>query len=250
MSARLRYLPMPVAVAIACLAFAASASAATSNFSGTVANGGCTTAQTVPVSGPSRIAVRLASTAQNNSEVDANIVAPDGRVVAGGGSGASYDTPGGGTYSVQVCAIYEAQNPPQVQFNGILGTGPAGQPALTGPEQPQPPTGGGGVKGVQTTIGPSVRGKAAIMTRAGLAWFTVVTGSNSKLTLRFVDPIHHMTRLVSGLTATSSGNTVRITGHGLILALHKGAGSQRVSFSSSRFKATGRVVRGGFKIAV
>jgi hypothetical protein len=251
MSARLRLLPLPVAVAFACLAFVGSASAATtSSFSGTVANGGCTSARAVPVSSASRIAVRIASTAQNNTNVFADIVAPDGRVVAGGGSGASYDTPGGGAYSVQVCAVYQAQSPPQLQYTGILGTGPAGQPVLTGPPQPQPQTGGGGVKGVTTTIGPTVRGKAAVRTRAGLAWFSVATSRNATMTLRFVDPVHHVTRLVKGLNATSFGNTIRITGHGLVLSLRKGAHDQRVSFRSSNFKTSGKVVRGGFKLAV
>jgi hypothetical protein len=233
----------------ACMAFAGSAAAATSSFSGTVDNGGCVTAKAVPVSGASRIEVSLASTAQNNTNVLAEIVAPDGRVVAGGGSGARYDTPGGGTYSVRVCALYESQNPPQLQYSGLLGTGPAGQPVLTGPPQPQPQTGGGAVLGARTMIGPRVSGKGAIVTRAGLAWFTVATSRNATMTLRFVDPIHHVSRLVTGLTATSSGNTVRIAGHGLILALHKGA-RERISFTSSRFKASGRVVRGGFRIVV
>jgi len=251
MSARLRLVSLPVAAVTACLAFAGSAAADTSSFSGTVANGGCTTAQTVPVSSASRIDVRLASTAQNNTNVFANIVAPGGRVVAGGGSGASYDTPAGGAYTVQVCAASQPQSPPEIQYSGILGTGPAGRPVLVGPPQPQPATGGGAVLGVQTTIGPRVGGKAAIMTRAGLAWFTVVTKNNATMTLRFLDPIHHTSRLVKGLTATSSGNTVRITGHGLVLALRKTQGThERVSFRSSRFKASGLVIRGGFRIAV
>jgi hypothetical protein len=250
MSTRLRLLPLPIAVATACLAFAGSGSAAaTSSFSGTVANGACTTARTVPVSGASRIAVTLASTAQNNTNIFADIVAPDGRVVAGGGSGSAYDTPGGGTYSVRVCAAYEAQSPPQLQYSGLLGAGPAGQPVLTGPPQPQPQAGNGAVLGVRTAISPRVAGKAAVVTRAGLAWFTVATSRNSKMTLRFVDPIHHVTRLVKGLTATSSGNMVRISGHGLVLTLHTGSREQ-VSFKSSRFKTSGKVVRGGFRIAV
>jgi hypothetical protein len=248
MSARLRLAALPIAAVGACLAFAGSAVAATSSFSGTVANGGCTTARTVPVSGASRIEVSLASTAQNNTNVFADIVAPDGRVVAGGGSAAGYDTPGGGTYSIQVCAVYQAQSPPNLQYSGLLGTGPAGHPVLVGPPQPQPQAGTGAVLGVRTAIGPSVSGKAAIRTRAGLAWFTVGTASNATMTLRFVDPIHHVSRLVKGLNAVSSGNTVRITGHGLVLVLRKGAHHERVSFRSSRFTASGTVVRGGLRI--
>jgi hypothetical protein len=249
MSARLRLAALPVAVVSACLAFAGSAAAATtSSFSGTVANGGCATARTVPVSGASRIEVSVSSTAQNNTNVFADIVAPDGRVVAGGGSGARYDTPGGGTYSIRVCAAYEAQSPPNLQYSGLLGTGPAGQPILVGPPQPQPQAGTGAVLGVRTTIGPLVSGKAAIRTRAGLAWFTLATARNATMTLRVVDPIHHLSRVVKGLNATRSGNTVRITGHGVVLVLNKGTRHERVTFRSSRFDASGRVVRGGIRI--
>jgi len=249
MNVRLRQLPLPIALVTACLAFAGSASAATASFSGTVANGGCTTARTVPVSAASRIAVTLASTAQNNTNVFAEIVAPDGTVVAGAGSDAAYDTPGGGTYSVRVCAAHQAQSPPQLQYSGLVGTGPAGKPVLVGPPQPQPQAGFGAVLGARTTIGPRVSGKVAVATRAGLAWFTVVTKSNATMTLRFFDPIHRVSRLVKGLTATSSGNTVRITGHGLVLAVRKGT-HERVSFRSSRFTTSGKVVRGRMQIAV
>lgn len=232
------------AAAAAFLAFAGSAAAGTNPFSGTVGNGSCSTARDVTVSAASRIEVALSSSAQDNTNVLAEIVAPDGRTVAAGSS-AKYDTPGGGTYSIHVCATYEEQNPPQIQYSGLIGTGPAGQPVLTGPAQPQPAT--GGVLGAQATISPTVSGKAAIRTPVGLAWFTVTTGENAKVTLRYLNPLRHSTRLVRGLTATSSGNTVRITGHGLVLVLRKGA-TQRVSFRSSSFSASGKVVRGRFLI--
>jgi hypothetical protein len=186
----------------------------------------------------------VSSTAHNNTNVLAEIVASDGTTVAGGSS-AAYDTPGGGTYSVRVCSVHEAQNPPQIQYSGLIGTGPAGQPVLTGPPQPQPAA--GGVLGAQAIISPIVSGKVAIRTPVGLAWFTVATASNATMTLRYVDPLHHSTRVVRGLTATSSGSMVRITGHGLVLVLHKGA-KERVSFMSSRFAASGKVVRGRFLI--
>src|SRR5436309_10291388 len=99
MSARLRLLPLPAAAAFACLAFAGSASAATDSLSGTVPNGGCSSPRVVSVGGPSRIDVTVSSTAQNNTNVLAEIVAADGRVV-GGGSYVSYDTPGGGSYQL------------------------------------------------------------------------------------------------------------------------------------------------------
>src|SRR4051794_22708296 len=220
MSARLHLLPLPVAAAFACLAFAGSASAASDSFSGTVANGGCSAARAVSVGGASRIDVTVSSTAQNNTNVLAEIVAADGHVVAGG-SYASYDAPSAGSYQLRVCSNPDEASPPQIQYSGLVATGPAGQPVLTGPRQPQPATGGSGVLGARTSLGQRVSGKAAIMTRAGLAWFTVRT-VNASTTLRIVDPVHHMTRVVKGLTASYSGSTVRITGHGLRLVLHTG----------------------------
>jgi hypothetical protein len=238
MSARLRV--MSVVAAIACLAFAGSASAATEAFSGTVANGACTAARTVFASGPTRIEVSLSSTAQNPSDVLAEIVTSDGHVV-GGGSYVTYDSQGSGQYNVRVCATHEEQNPPQIQFKGLLGTGPAGQRVLVSQADM------GGVAGVMAYIGPNVTGKAAVRTRSGLAWFTVATKPNSMVTLRVFDPVHRATRVVKGLTATYTGNTLRITGHGLKLVLvQQNVG--RVTFTSSMFKVRGKVVRGGFQI--
>jgi hypothetical protein len=244
MGLRVRTLALPAAAATACLAFAGSAAAGTASFSGTVANGGCDAARAVPVSAPTRIEVALASTAQDNTNVLAEIVAPSGQVV-GGGSRVAYDTPGAGNYSIRVCAVYQAQSPPSLQYSGLLGTGPAGQAVLSGPEQPQPAV--GGVLGVQTFVGHRVSGHAAILTRSGLAWFTVRTASNGKATLRIFDPMHRVTRLVKGMTTTVSDKTIRVTGHGLKLVVQT-RGKDRISFTSSRFKATGRVVRGGIQI--
>jgi hypothetical protein len=237
-------LAFPAAIAAACLAFAGAASAATESFSGSVANGGCSFVKTVTVSGASRIEVALASTAQNNTNVLAEIVASNGKVVAGG-SYAAYDTPGGGGYSIRVCSNYEAQSVPNQQFSGTLGTGPAGQPVLTVPAQPQPVT--GGVLGKSTFVG-NVNGKAAIRTRAGLAWFTVHSASNATVTLRIFDPMHGTTRVVKGLTGTYVNSTLRLTGHGLRFVLVRKGGPGRVSFTSSSFKASGTIVRGGFQI--
>src|SRR3954469_8784185 len=254
MRAPLRVLAAPAAIVISFLALAGAAgagtspfsggaaAAATSPFSGNVANGGCSFVKSVSVSSASRIEAALASTAQNNTNVLAEIVGPNGQVVAGG-SYATYDTPGAGTYTVRVCANYQNQSPPNLQYSGQLGTGPAGQPVLVGSPQPQPPV--GGVLGASTSV---VNGKAAIMTRAGLAWFTARTASNATVTLRIFDPVHRTTRVVKGLNATYVNSTLRLTGHGLRFVLvHKGAHG-RVTFTSSRFKASGTVVRGGFQI--
>jgi hypothetical protein len=243
MGRRFRILRLVAPVALGCLAFAGAASAADS-FGGTVANGGCAAGRGVSVSGPSRIEVSVASTAQNNTEVYAEILTSGGQVVAGG-SRAAYDTPGGGTYSVRVCSIYQAQSPPDLQYSGMIGTGPAGVSALSGPAQPQPAV--GGVLGAQTTLGPRASGHAAILTRSGLAWFRLSTAANDRMTLRIFDPMHHVTRVVKGLTATYTGSTLRVTGHGLRLVVNNGA-RHRIAFTSSAFKASGKVVRGGFQI--
>src|SRR3954451_13288014 len=118
MGLRVRSLALPAVAATALLVFAGSAAAGTESFSGTVANGGCDTARGVTVSAPSRIEVSLASTAQDNTNVLAEVVAPNGQTVAGG-SRVAYDTPGAGTYQVRVCAIYQAQSPPSLQYSGL-----------------------------------------------------------------------------------------------------------------------------------
>jgi hypothetical protein len=238
MSARLRVLT--VAVGIICLGFAGSASAGIEPFSGTVANGSCSTVRAVSVNAASRIEVSVSATAQDNNSVLAEIIAANGKLIAGPSS-ASYDTPGGGTYSVRVCITYAEQNPPQIQYTGQIGTGPAGQPVLTGPTQPQAPAGVG-------TKPILVSGKAAVMTRSGLAWFTLSTAPNATMTLKVVDPVHHVTRLVKGLKATKSGQTLRINGQGVKFVLVKGNSGDRVTFTSSGFTAAGKVVRGAFHI--
>src|SRR5436190_8576298 len=129
--------------AAACLAFAGASLAGTSAISGTVPNGGCDAARPVPVGGPSRIEVAVSSTSADNS-VLGEIVAPGGAVVAAG----SYDTPGGGAYAVRVCSLGSSLDPPQLEYTGMIGTGPAGRPVLQGPPQPSPT---GGVLGARRT---------------------------------------------------------------------------------------------------
>ena len=242
MGSRLRGIGVPLAVAAGCLAVAAPASAGTQSFSGTVANGGCVTAQTVNVTAPSRIEATTSSTAQNNTNVYAEIVG-NGKTLAGG-SFVSYDTQGAGSYQIRVCAAYQQQNPPNMQFSGLLGTGPAGQPVLSQPPQPQPPAGGntGGA-----TIAYSVAGKVAIRTSSGLAWFTVSTTRTGSQTLRILYPRLGRTRVVTGLHSTVSGSTVHVLGaNGLSLTL----GHNRLAFSSSSLKASGKIVRGTYKVVL
>jgi hypothetical protein len=242
MRSRIRGIGVPLAVAAGCLAVAAPASAGTQSFSGTVANGACVTAQTVAVTAPSRIEATTSTTSQNPTGVYAEIVG-DGKTVAGG-SFASYDTPGAGSYQIRVCATYQQQNSPTLQFTGLLGTGPAGQPVLTQPPQPQPPTGGAPSGGA--TIPYSVAGKVAIRTSRGLAWFTITTTRTGSQTLRILNP-RLGRRLFTGLHSTATSSTVRVLGNnGLSLTL----GHNRLVFSSSSFKASGKIVRGIYKVVL
>src|SRR4051812_14860789 len=119
MGLRLRSIGVPLAVAAGCLAVAAPASANPDPISGSVANGGCVTGRTVSVTAPSRIEATTSSTAQNATSVYAEIVGPDGKVIAGG-SFASYDTAGGGSYQIRVCATFQQQNPPTLQYSGLV----------------------------------------------------------------------------------------------------------------------------------
>jgi hypothetical protein len=242
MRSRLRGIGISLAVAAGCLAVAAPASAGTQSFSGTVANGGCVTAQSVTVTAASRIEATTSSTAQNNTNVYAEIVG-NGKTLAGG-SFVSYDTPGAGSYQIRVCATYEEQNPPNLQFTGVLGTGPAGQPVLTQPAQPQPPTGGAPSGGA--TIVYSLAGKVAIRTSRGLAWFTITTTRTGSQTLRILDPRLGRTRLFTGLHSTTTGSTVRVLGNGLSLTL----GHNHLAFSSSSFKTSGKIVRGRYNVVL
>jgi hypothetical protein len=238
MGAWKRAFVLPAAAAIAALAFAAAASADTSSISGTTPNGGCDSDRAVNVSGPSRIEVSVSSTSADNSVIG-EIVAPDGTVVATG----SYDTPGGGTYAIRVCSLGSSLDPPEIRYTGLIGTGPAGQPVLKGAQQPSDT---GGVLGATTRL-QTVDGKGAIMTRAGLAWFTLST-ANGRTTLRLTDPLHHAVRVVKGMHAVFGSGVVRITGSGMKLVLTRTGATTRLAFSSSSFKAGGKVVRGRFHI--
>jgi hypothetical protein len=232
---------LPVAAAALYLTFAGSALAGTTSISGTVANGGCDAARSVAVSGPSRIEVEVSSTSASN-DVTGEILAPDGRVVAAG----SYDTPGGGDYAVRVCSSGSSMNSPELQYSGQIGTGPAGQTVLQGPAQPQAE---GGVLGATTTLTTkTVSGKGAIMTRAGLAWFTLNT-VNGSTTLRVSDPVHHTVRLVKGVQSASGSGVVRLTSNGMSFVLRQSSTGARIVFSSPRFTASGKVVRGRFHIS-
>jgi hypothetical protein len=227
------------ATAAACLAFAGAGLAGTSSISGTVANGGCDAARPVTVAGPSRIEAQISSMSTDNTVI-AEILAPGGTVVANG----AYDTPGGGDYAVRVCSLYTSHDPPQMEYTGMIGTGPAGQPVLQGPAQP---TSVGAVLGAQRTVAQAASGRGAVMTRAGLAWFTVRSVA-SRATLHVYDPIHRVTRVIPGLHAAYGIGFVSLTGSGVKFVLARQSGHTLITYRSPRFAASGRVVRGSFKV--
>ena len=237
MSARVA-LGLAAAIGAACFIFAAAGLAGTSSISGTVPNGGCDANRAVTVSGPSRIEVQVSSTSSDASVFGA-IVAPDGRVVATG----AYDTPGSGTYSIRVCSTGSSLDPPTIEYRGLIGTGPAGQPVLRGAAQP------GAVLGATATINKTASGRGAVMTHSGLAWFTL-KAVNGTATLRVYDPIHHVVRLLRGLHAAYGSSVVNVTGNGLRFVLVQKGTRMLITYRSPRFNAGGKVVRGTFRIAV
>jgi hypothetical protein len=54
----------------------------------------------------------------------------------------------------------------------------------------------------------------------------------------------------SGMRALFGSSTVRITGHALVLTLVDRGSHDRIAIKSSRLKASGRVVRGGFQPSI
>ena len=234
MHRRIRAALVAATAALSCLAAAGVASAASPTpFSGTVANGGCDSGHAVTVSGPSRIEAQISSTSATG-EVYAEIISPSGNVDSTG----RYDTPGGGTYTIRVCSYYDAVNPPTLEWRGIYGTGPAGQSPLSSPAQPL---------SARQTASHDIHGKAAIRTRAGLAWFTVKLNPDGSATVKVFNPALRKSFRFTGAT-TFGATAVRIATHGMTMTVaHRTA--QRIAFHSRHFKAKGMVVRGGYVIA-
>ena len=229
------------AAAVASLALAGTANADPSSFSGSVANGGCDSARSVAVSGPSRIDAQVSSTTASPTSESVQILRPDGSVAATD----NYDTPGGGTYAVRVCKAYESLDPPTIQYTVRYATGPAGRPALPqAPAQPQPQ---GGVLGATATLHNSAHGTGAVMTRSGLAWFTVKLGSTGRV--KVYDPVHKRHLLYTNAAVKYGASTVRITTGRMTLTIDQSGASDRLAFRSPHFKTSGKVVRGGFTVA-
>jgi hypothetical protein len=220
--------------ALACLVLTGVASAGPTSFSGTVSNGGCDSGRAVSVSGPSRIEAHISSTSAANT-VYAEIVAPNGAVTTG-----RFDTPGAGTYTMRICSTFDSMNPPTLQWSGVYATGPAGQSALSSQGQ---------VFAAAQTLSHDIHGKAAIWTRAGLAWFTVKLNQSGTATVRVFNPVLKQRSVFTGATAIFGTNAVRIAGHGMTLTLVQSGSTNRIVFHSLRFKASGMVVRGGYVIA-
>jgi hypothetical protein len=226
------------AAAVACLAFAGVAQADPTSFSGSVPNGGCDGTHAVTVNGPSRIDVQVASTTASPTSVYTEIISPNGSVQRTG----SYDTPSGGTYLVRVCKWNVNFDPPTIRFTARYATGPAGQPAL-----PQAPS-TGGVLGTTTTLSRNVNGTGAIRTHFGLAYFSVKVGSTGLATVKVYDPKVNRHFLWMGANVRYGSNSVVITKNGMRLTLVDRTSAQRVAFHSSRFRASGKVVKGSFLV--
>jgi hypothetical protein len=133
-------------------------------------------------------------------------------------------------------------NPTTLQWSGVFATGPAGQSALASQAQSE-------VFAAAQTLSHDIHGKAAIRTRAGLAWFTVRLNEDGAATVNVFNPVLKKHYIFTGATATFGTNTVRISEHGMTLTLVQGGAVDRIVFHSLRFKASGMVVRGGYVVA-
>lgn len=239
-----RFTALAATLTAAAAALAAPAGAATQAISGTVPNGGCGQTHALVVGGASRVEASVATNSESG-QYELVIVDGTGRSVSATGS---YDTPGAGTYGLKICHTGDSADPPVLNYTGLIGTGPAGQPAL--------PRQSGAVAGAFTTFRPAVKllrsasGRGAINTRSGLAWLTVRANNAGKATLR-LDLAGRGLHLgySSGMRATFGATSVRIAGHGIEVTMLKNGTIQRLSINSSRLKASGKVVRGGFVIA-
>jgi hypothetical protein len=234
MRRRLAALALPIAGVAALLALAPAALSATTALHGSLTNGGCGPVQPVSVSGPSHIDVSL-STTESSGLLYWNVLDPSGHVVA---NSRAYDTTGGGTYGVQVCSYTDSENQPVFTYNGLVGTGPAGKPALPRPTVSAVPTTTTASGAVATA---KANGLAAIRSHGGLAWFMVHAP---------VDAAKHVNMSSSvGLKATFGTHGVVISGNGMTLTITKSGARQHVVFHSRTFNASGNVVRGSFTIA-
>lgn len=243
MSQRLTGLMLPLAAGLAFLVWTGTALAGTTQISGTFPNGGCGQTHNVFVGGPSRIDAAV-STTSASSRYWVEVVDGNGNVLSSNGS---YDTKSGGQYGVRVCSPGDLQDPNPMQYTGEIGTGPAGQPALPA-QQAQYSF---GVLGKTTTIKSRIVGHGAIMTRHGLAWVTVRATDRGQVRVS-VNSVGNGVHLsyASGMRAVFGSSTVRITGHALALTLVDHGSNDRIAITSSRLKASGRVVRGGFQLSI
>lgn len=223
------------AAAAACLA-AGVAQAATS-YSGSVPNGGCDNSRVVSVSGPSRIDGEVASTSSVNSAY-IEILGPNNTVEAAG-STASYDTTGGGDFSLRVCTWGSNVDPPTLQYTATYATGPAGQPALprTAAEQT-----------VRATATHDVAGSGAIRTAKGLAFFTVKMNANGTASVRVFNPRANTHSVFGRAGVHFLSNGASFTQGRMTLRIVQGSSATRLVFRSPHFKATGNVVKGSFRI--
>ena len=230
-----RIFALGAVAAAACLS--AGVAQASTTYSGTVANGSCDNSRSVAVSGPSRIDAEVSSTSATNNNVYVDVVGPDGSVRASGTT-ASYDTAGGGAYSLRVCSHGSQIDPPSLQYKVLYATGPAGQPAL--PRMAAELT-------LHSTAGRDFMGTGAIRTGHGLAYFTVRKNDNGTATIRVYNPRANTHTTFAGAGVHYLTNGVRFTQNRMTMIIVMGK-TTRVVYRSPHFKATGRVVKGSFLI--
>ena len=206
---------------------------------GSMPNGGCGPVNAVRLSGASKIAVLVSSTASENSLTYAQILNSAGKVVAQ----SAYNTPGGGTFGVQVCSTKDSENAANLRYAGLIGIGRPGPLART-----PGPAARSGVAGVVATFVTSAFGRGAVRAGSSQAWFTV-NASRGRASVQVDDAARGIHLSATGLKAMSGVNHLTITGGGMTLTLTKLGLLEHVKFRSRSFSANGDVVHGNFKVA-
>ena len=239
MNSRLAAFVASVAAGVVFFA-AAGTGLADNHFSGTLRDTGCGQVHSISVSSASRIQVSVGTTAVAG-QITVQILDSNGNLVSISGK---YDTPSGGTYGVRVCYQRDAQDPSEVSYDGTIQTGPPGQDITSQAVVTQ------GVSGTSATISRSINGVGSIRTRAGLASFSVHTNfSTGMARVRFDNAALKLhINATSGLHVVYGLSLVTITGNGLRIVLDDSGTRDRITVQFHRIKATGPVVRGGFKI--
>jgi hypothetical protein len=192
--------------------------------------------QVVRVNSPTRIDADVVTTAPGGI-VYTQVLGAGGAVLAT--QSAAYEA-APGTYGVRACALQEARDAEDIPYTGIISLGAPGQ--TMGPASEI------SVAGVEATLR-AVSGSGAIRTRSSLASFAVRVSPDGNVSFRYDDAAHRVhLRQSSNLSATVTGNMVRIIGVGLDLTFVDAA-RDSVTIKAGSYRARGTVVRGAVHIA-